>query len=168
MSSLSLACSRCLTGQYVSICLLIDDSFMKSCSLVLIYTLTLLICSLIGRSRNNRIWARSVKEASFFSHLPAAPTALPPGARMRIEGPSPPPSILRYKSLQDLRKEFQRMNNYLLHRPRTPDHSSPSRPSDPESALIAEIPRFEAEVPPPPEKTRLKDSDLVDYWDPEM
>jgi hypothetical protein len=73
--------------------------------------------------------------------------------------------------MQDLRKEFQRMNNYLLHRPRTPGHSSPPRPSDPESALIAEVPRFErysqVEVAPPV-KARLKDSDLVDYWDPEM
>lgn len=169
MNSLSLVCSLFSIGQYVSEH---THSILSVSSRlpVLIYTLTLCIFSLIGRSRGNRIWTRSVKEASFLSHLPAAPTALPPGTRMRIEDPSPAPSILAYRSMQNLRREFQKMNDYLLHGTRTPGNSSTPR-SEPESASIVEVPRAgghsQAEVARP-EKARLRDANLVDYWDPEM
>ncbi|KAF5342564.1 hypothetical protein D9611_002065 [Ephemerocybe angulata] len=89
---------------------------------VLLYWATLLMCAYVGHARGNRVWSRSVKEASFFSHLPAAPKSLPPGT-MKIE-PSPAPTILGKLSVHTLRKEFSKVDEYLASGPSNSASSS--------------------------------------------
>lgn len=90
--------------------------------MLLLYWATLLMCAYVGHARGNRVWSRSVKEASFFSHLPAAPKSLPPGT-MKIE-PSPAPTILGKLSVHTLRKEFSKVDEYLASGPSNSASSS--------------------------------------------
>ncbi|EAU83212.2 hypothetical protein CC1G_11673 [Coprinopsis cinerea okayama7 len=57
---------------------------------LLLYWLILLTLTLTGHSRGNPVWTRSVKDASFFSHLPSAPNNVAFGA-MKIDSPIPAP-----------------------------------------------------------------------------
>ncbi|TEB33489.1 hypothetical protein FA13DRAFT_157333 [Coprinellus micaceus] len=96
--------------------------------LLLLYTTILFICACIGRTRGNRIWSRSVKEASFFSHLPPAPTSVQPGT-MRITT-SPTPTLLSRISAERLRAGIKRIkiSDYIANGP-SASNSTASTPS---------------------------------------
>ncbi|TEB11613.1 hypothetical protein FA13DRAFT_1806055 [Coprinellus micaceus] len=146
--------------------------------LLLLYTTILFICACIGRTRGNRIWSRSVKEASFFSHLPPAPTSVQPGT-MRITT-SPTPTLLSRISAERLRAGIKRIkiSDYIANGPSASNStaSTPSVGTKPfrdkflrlretcQPQLHSKSPSFSSQNPPVPSAAPTR---YYDWWDPD-
>jgi len=153
--------------------------------LVLAYTTILFTCACIGRTRGNRIWSRSVKEAYFFSHIPPAPTSVQPGTMMITT--SPTPTLLSRISIERLRGGIRKINSLTGLSASNSAASTPSVVSKPLPAPIVELPRasmaevhrsqshrvpvpFQAPVvlEPEPSVPSPVPTRYYDWWDPEI